>query len=71
MLLMLLFQISENGLLVLNNEKVNSGKHETYPYPQPLDDEVFQGSGEHIIGMVAPFWADTSSSSLLYKVFIL
>ena len=63
-----LLQISENGLLVATNDYTETDHKETYTYPNPLDHRAFEGVQPQVGALIAPFWADTDSSAVFYKV---
>ena len=60
--------MSENGLIVISDALVDSGRLETYQYPLRLDADVLRTSPGDVKGFIAPFWADTHSSTTFFKV---
>ena len=61
-------QISENGLLVVTNDDIETKNKETYTYPNVLDARAFEGVKPEVGALIAPFWADTGSDSTFRKV---
>ena len=61
-------QISENGLLVVTNDNIETDRKETYTYPSVLDESAFEGVKPEVGALIAPFWADTESDSTFRKV---
>ena len=61
-------QVAENGLIVLTNTPINQQWNETFPQPMPLDGPVLDGTDPEIVGLLASFWADSSTESTFHKV---
>ena len=47
---------------------MDSGRFETYQFPERLDVDVLGTSPSDVMGFIAPFWADTRSSNTFFKV---